>query len=312
MMLAAAIKSSGANCQDFNLSYSTVRRKRLIVRKEGAESVKSQWRKPSHPIVHWDSKMIKYLGGKQEERIAILVSSPPKLLGIPAIGSSTGVDQKNAVISLLEKWELVDEVVGLCYDTTASNSGAHQGACKLIENEIGRPLLWLPCRHHVSELHVKHAAKAVTGETKSPNDLLFQRFKESFPTISKENIKLWQWPKDKDSFLARQANEVRNWTKIAIEQDTFPREDYRELCQLIALFLGTERSSRFQIRKPGAVHHARFMAKSIYYIKIFILSSNFKMSPVEKKMFNEWPYLLGCFMESTFCNLLFYVQLHLL
>ena len=135
-----------------------------------------------------------------------------------------------------KKRELFDEVVGLCYDTTASNSGAHQGACKLIENEIGRPLLWLPCRHHVSELHVKHAAKAVTGETKSPNDLLFQRFKESFPTISKENIKLWQWPKDKDSFLARQANEVRNWTKIAIEQDTFPREDYQELCQLIALF----------------------------------------------------------------------------
>ena len=51
---------------------------------------------------------------------------------------------------------------------------------------------------------------------------------------------------------------------------TFPREDYLELCQLSVVFLG-ETVEGFKFQRPGAIHHARFMAKSLYYLKMALL-----------------------------------------
>ena len=65
----------------------------------------------------------------------------------------------------------------------------------------------------------------------------------------------------------------------------FPREDYRELLELITHALGGQIVRRsvvkkaappklveFKMERPGALHHARFMAKSIYYIKMLMLT----------------------------------------
>ena len=203
--------------------------------------IRNNWEKPIHPIVHWNSKLFKYHHGQQDERLAILDSPQTKLMGNPSVKSSSGLDQKNAVVSLLEQWGLADSVLGLCFHTTASNFGAHQGACTLIEKHLNRPLFWLPCRRHVAELHVKHAAKVVMGQTKGPSDALLHRFKESFHSLSREKINPWKWPKDRNSF--------------------------QELCELIVALLGGHIPNG-TFKKPGASHHARFMSKSIYYLKI--------------------------------------------
>ena len=42
----------------------------------------------------------------------------------------------------------------MVFDTTASNSGSIKGAAKLIEDDLGRKLLWLACRHHTFELMI--------------------------------------------------------------------------------------------------------------------------------------------------------------
>jgi uncharacterized protein YeaC (DUF1315 family) len=41
--------------------------------------------------------------------------------------------QKDACIQALTEWNLKDNVVAAVYDTTASNSGAHNGATALLE-----------------------------------------------------------------------------------------------------------------------------------------------------------------------------------
>jgi hypothetical protein len=47
------------------------------------------------------------------------------------------------------------------------------------------------------------------------------------------------------------------------------RDDYRELLCLAALIVGLP--VKFAIRKPGALHRARWMAKAIYSLKIELL-----------------------------------------
>lgn len=70
------------------------------------------------------------------DHLPVLVSSmgTSELLEAPKIGVGTG--QAQAVVSLL-KWKLEDTVRGLCFDTTASNTGRNNRAHMLIEQALG-------------------------------------------------------------------------------------------------------------------------------------------------------------------------------
>ena len=58
--------------------------------------------------------------------------------------------------------------------------------------------------------------------------------------------------------------------------DKQPRKDYAELLQLSAIFLGDETSVTF--KTPGAVHKARWMAKAIYVVKMYLLRKQLPLS----------------------------------
>ena len=45
--------------------------------------------------------------------------------------------------------------------------------------------------------------------------------------------------------------------------------------------LGGEREEGFTFKVPGADHHARWMSKGIYYLKMFLLSHQFRLSEEE-------------------------------
>jgi len=85
------------------------------------------------------------------DRIAALVTCGGKeiLLGVPKIGQETGKEQPNACFVTLDEWGLMDQVHGLVFDTTASNTGLKNGACAFIESSIGQELACVACRHHV-------------------------------------------------------------------------------------------------------------------------------------------------------------------
>lgn len=79
-----------------------------------------------------------------------------RLLGVPPIPNATEVAQKDGVIELLIKWGVSKDVIGIVFDTTASNTGIRAGCAKLIESALQRAILWLACRHHVYELHIRY------------------------------------------------------------------------------------------------------------------------------------------------------------
>ena len=182
--------------------------------------------------------------------------SRPKMIGIPPIENSTGLSQMNSTVSMLDEWKVTDKIVGMGFDTTASNSGIRNGCCTLLEKRLNRALLWCACRHHTSELHIKHAWQALRGDRVGPEELLFKRFQSEWENLdrSTDNLTLFEWP-EQSSDLWTQAESVRSWALDCITKKTFPREDYRELIELTLVFLGGELPVReFYLRRPGALH----------------------------------------------------------
>ena len=72
-----------------------------------------------------------------------------------------------------------------------------------------------------------------------PTDKLFEQFREQFSTINvdNENLQLWTWP-NPPSFLAAKAEEVVHFCQEHLLTESFGRDDYRELCELIIKYLG--------------------------------------------------------------------------
>ncbi|XP_044587995.1 uncharacterized protein LOC123267437 [Cotesia glomerata] len=58
------------------------------------------------------------------------------------------------------------------------------------------------------------------------------------------------------------------------------RDDYRELLQLSSIFLSAT-TTNITFKRPGAVHHARWMAKAIYSLKIFLFRNEFHLTKSE-------------------------------
>ena len=67
-------------------------------------------------------------------------------------------------------------------------------------------------------------------------------------------------------------------------QKVHPRDDYRELLELVILFLGGVPEHGVHIRKPGAMHRARWMVRLIYCLKIYLFrEAGFYMKADERR-----------------------------
>ena len=110
---------------------------------------------------------------------------------MPAIADGTGGEIAQGVVDLIKEWEIQPaKIAGMCFDTTASNTGVWNGACTKIEEALGHKMLHVPCCHHVAELHSKHVAINVGRPTKGAEDQLFKKFSESWNKIVETGIDL--------------------------------------------------------------------------------------------------------------------------
>ena len=91
---------------------------------------------------------------------------PDQLFAAPRIEAGTGRVMANALIDTIQSWHIPRScIVAMSWDTTASNTGIRKGSATLFQDEMERSILWLGCRHHIGELHIKHANIAVRGPT---------------------------------------------------------------------------------------------------------------------------------------------------
>ncbi|KAG0714162.1 hypothetical protein GWK47_001666 [Chionoecetes opilio] len=252
---------------------STVRRHRRSAREKMAKEIKAEMtvNVPAVPlIIHWDGKLVEGMAGEGiAERLPILVSGDGihKLLMVPKLAAGTGVLTGQAVYDAAKEWDLVDNIIGMCFDTTVSNTGLKEGACVHIMKHVKRNLLHFACRHHVLELVVGAAFTVCFGPSSGPEIQLFKRFVKWWPLANQASSKPLDDPVDgADKIIA---------TCHALLKEKQPRDDYREMVQLTIIVLGGEVEAN--IRKPGAYHRARWMAKVIYTLKITLFREEFAL-----------------------------------
>ena len=228
------------------------------------------------------------------------------MLGVPPADSSKGADQLAVLTKLIEEWGIKEYIMGIGFDTTASNTGIHNGAVTLVEKYIGQACLWSACQRHIYELHIKHAAESVFGPTSSPSDKLFKNLRLNWldlvDRIDYSDLSVFDWEGLRGTVLETEAFETLEFCRRALAADTFPREGYKELVQLILVWLGgAGEVPGFKFQWPGAYHHARFMAKSLYILKLDILSSLCKfLSNVEKEQVSRLALFVGVYFGRWF------------
>ena len=102
--------------------------------------------------------------------------------------------------------------------------------------------------------------------------------------------------------LEEESQNTLMFCKKCLTENIFPQEDYKELCQLTVLWLGGV-VDNFQFQWPGPVHHARFMAKAIYYLKMQLTSRHVAIfTESEKVEISLMAEFVGVFtLAGSFC-----------
>ena len=284
MLLSCVVKAGGGDLTKVPVSKSNIHRERNKHRiKKGKEIKDSFVHSKDGFILHYDTKLVNPKGRDTEDRAAVLYSGgehkQPYLLGIPKFTSSAGKDVQEGVVKELDKYSIkLENCLGTCYDTTASNSGYKSGAHFRLEKQINHAILELECRKHVHELHVTHANKAVFGPTKGPQKSHYKKLKEAWSSMKLDtsSMKVFDWMEYSDqTFLTERAKQSLDWAEWHLQQGTFPRDDYKEINELIVVYLGGVIPGGFKPKRKGAMHEARFMADAIYLLSMELFSDEF-------------------------------------
>lgn len=137
------------------------------------------------------------------DRLAVRITGveTEKILGIVKLTSGTGAAQASATFELLKLWTVSSEVMGMSFDTTASNTGSTSGACTLLEHKLQRNLLHFACRHHIHELIIGGVFTALLGPNRSPNIALFEQFQRFWSNIDQHDYKPLDDPRQAQPFL---------------------------------------------------------------------------------------------------------------
>ena len=82
------------------------------------------------------------------------------------------------------------------------------------------------------------------------------------------------------------------------------RDDYKELLQLALLFLGEPLTvADVYIHAPGAFHRARWMAKIIYCLKVFLFRAQFHLSLRELSDLREFNiFIMKIYLKTWYCG----------
>ena len=101
-------------------------------------------------------------------------------------------------------------------------------------------------------------------------------------------------------WIANIGSEVRAWAELMLESKDWPRADYQELMRLTVIALGGSIPD-FKFQVPGADHHARWMSKCLYFIKLKLLDKVFKVTEEEKTYISEIStFILVFYVKSWF------------
>ena len=139
----------------------------------------------------------------------------------------------------------------------------------LLEQKLEKDLLHLACRHHMMELILTAVFNESMGASSGPDVPIFKRFQQQWEFIDVNHYDT----SITHEVAARVLNDSKEYM-IAFATahlcENQPRNDYPEFLELVIIFLGGIPPRGIKFAKPGAVHHARWMAKASYTFKMWL------------------------------------------
>jgi hypothetical protein len=298
-ILAAAIaRANNEDLHEVSLSRSSIKRKRKYHRSTIHNHIREKFSEENvQLVVHWDTKIMNDSTTSvnftsNTDRLAVVVTgcNVEKILGIVKIPVGTGDAQAKATHELLSLWEVSDNVVAMGFDTTATNTGHKKGACIILEKLLGRKLLHLPCRHHIHEIIISEVFRVLFGASTGPTISLFERFKKFWRNVDPSLYHSMNDARLESAF----GQELRQETLVSLKgflrnDQHFARGDYKEMMDLCLLMLDfPSASTSYHFQQPGAYHLARWMAKVIYCLKIYLFRNQFPLTDGEAKNLKEF------------------------
>jgi hypothetical protein len=240
LVKTSVVDGQRADLNQFVVSKRTLDRQRDSNREVAAVAAMNHFKatKPQHSALHWDSKFLTDNTGVGWEAEAILVSGAPnwvegKLLDVAELvdqeggPSSTGQAQFEANREVVKLWDLKRDIRAIVFDTTASNTGCRKGCCTLLQKWLGRQVLWLGCRHHISELLAKGSWHSVFDEDLSPENKLMSSFKAMWDELdTSPEVEVFTLLED----LPGKAEAIQFYLDLLSNKDrsgSLPRDDYR-------------------------------------------------------------------------------------
>lgn len=136
--------------------------------------------------------------------------------------------------------------------------------------------MWIACRHHIMEIMLSDVLCCLFGSTEGPQTQLFKRFQKQWPSINQSHFAAASNDLFHNPVLSNLRREMLDYLPRALETQQ-PRDDYQEILHLSLLFLGAQYPGK-AIRAPGPTHHARWMGKAIYALKLFLFRTQFQMT----------------------------------
>ena len=277
VITAALVNHCGGDIHKIALSKSTSRRSRDSRRRSVVTTIKRNF-SCAVGQVNFDGKLLPNLYGYGKvNRLAVVLvkENVNQLLCITETADSTGLIEARAVEAALNDWGCAEKIVAMGFDTTASNTGVHRGACTFLQLQLQRQLLWLACRHHIAELILRSAFDSLFGDTTGPEVVLFKVLRKTWDSIDLQNIQL---PDRIPAVYRGRVDPLLAFIDNRLDpanRDLLPRCDYKEYLELAKLFLGgsitREKGYVYSIQRPGADHHARWMSKAIYILKMSLV-----------------------------------------
>ncbi|KAL4125926.1 hypothetical protein QTP88_010163 [Uroleucon formosanum] len=146
--------------------------------------------------------------------------------------------------------------------------------------------------HHILEVVLRSAFEIKIDIASAPDVPIFKRFQKCWPNINVNNFHIGL----EDTFVFQSLQNLKDELLIfCINQlkQYQPRDDYKELLELTIIFLG---------QTPGPIHHARWMSKAIYSIKIFLFRNEFKLTLKENNALRDLCiFIVRIYIKQWFC-----------
>ena len=135
---------------------------------------------------------------------------------------------------MLDTWGIAEKIIACGFDTTSSNTGVHKGCCTVLQQLLGRQMLWVACRHHILELVLKAAFTELFGDTVGPEESFFKFMKPSWTTLDLTDIRIPTIPTPFKADTASLLTFIQHRLKPE-QASLLPRDDYREFLELALL-----------------------------------------------------------------------------